>query len=99
MSKGKCVELEWALPEHLMVVRADAAAGVPIDAITTACERALAVLRLLSSQFRSDEAACIPPALVAGVLWDIEGTIEQIQTLALYGAATSTPDTCKDGAQ
>ncbi|HBP6750120.1 hypothetical protein FA419_19100 [Pseudomonas aeruginosa] len=76
----------------------DAAPGMPIDAITTACERAQAVLQLLSGQFGNPDER-YADHILAAVIWDVQGTIEQIRTLALYGNATSTPATRKGGAQ
>lgn len=92
-------ELNFCSPEDLLLVRNDAAQGVPIDAITTACERATAVLYLLSGQFVGDPSERYADHIIAGVIWDVQGTIEQIKTLALYGHATSTPGGRKGGVQ
>ncbi|HCJ7658257.1 hypothetical protein R4K01_12940 [Pseudomonas aeruginosa] len=92
-------DLDFCSPEDLLAVRNDATPGVPIDAITTACERAMAVLYLLSGQFTGDASDRYADHIIAGVIWDVQGTIEQIRTLAAYGNATSTPDTRKRGDQ
>ncbi|MGU0835135.1 hypothetical protein ACSEN6_22545 [Pseudomonas aeruginosa] len=86
-------------PENLLVVRPDAAPGVPLDAINAACERAISVLYLLSGQFIGDPGERYADHVIANVIWDVQGTIEQIRTLAMYGTATSSPDARKGGAQ
>ena len=91
-------DLDFCTPEDLLIVRGDAAPGMPIDAITTAGERAQAVLQLLSGQFGNPDER-YADHILAAVIWDVQGTIEQIRTLALYGNSTSTPDARKGGAQ
>ncbi|WP_052150442.1 hypothetical protein [Pseudomonas paraeruginosa] len=86
-------------PEDLLAVRPDAAPGVPLDAINAACERAISVLYLLSGQFIGDPDERYADHVIANVIWDVQGTIEQIRTLVAYGNATSTPAAHKGGAQ
>ncbi|MBL4834093.1 MAG: hypothetical protein JKY26_08980 [Pseudomonas sp.] len=88
MSIKKPVELSCALPENLLTVRPDAEAGLPIDAITAACERANAVLMLISGQF-DGESVRLNDSIINGALWDVPGTIDQIRTLALYAHSSS----------
>lgn len=99
MKQAAQKDLDFCSPEDLLAVRSDAAPGVPIDAITTACERAMAVLYLLSGQFTGDPGERYADHIIAGVIWDVQGTIEQIRTLAVYGSATSTPDARRGGVQ
>ena len=84
MSAPQLVDLDFATPEDLLRVRPDAHKGIPIDAITTACERANAVLMLLSGQFCPENDSRFSDAIIAGAIWDVQGTIEQIKTIALY---------------
>lgn len=99
MNQATQKHLELCNPEDLLAVRSDAAPGVPIDAITIACERATAVLQMLAGQFSGDGGPSFADHVIAGVIWDVQGTIEQIKTLALYAAATSHPDAGNGGAQ
>jgi hypothetical protein len=73
--------LNFALPEDLLCVHQGAEAGVPIDAITCAVERANSVLLLLEDQFE-----CNGPRLA---LWDVRGTLGLIRTLALHADAST----------
>ena len=54
MSAPQPMHLSYTTPEDLLRVRPDAEKGIPIDAINAACERANAVLMLLSGQFDPD---------------------------------------------
>jgi len=76
--------LACTTPEDLLRVRPDAPKGLPIDAINAACERANSVLMLLSAQFDSDNDSRFSDAIIASVIWDVQGTIEQIRTIASY---------------
>ena len=84
MNAPQRIDLDFATPEDLLRVRPDAQKGMPIDAITTACERANAVLMLLSGQFCPENDSRFSDAIIAGAIWDVQGTIEQIKTIALY---------------
>jgi len=81
-SKG----LEGCLPEDLLSVCATNAAGVPIDAITAACSRVDAVLHLLMAQFNSGpDVERLSDSVIANVIWDVQGTVALIRSLALHG--------------
>ncbi len=80
--------LSFALPEDLLCIDKSAEAGVPIDAITCAVERASAVLLLLEDQFECDGPR-LANHVIAAALWDVRGTLGLIRTLALH-ADTST---------
>lgn len=99
MKQPTTKEIIACAPEDLLAVRSDAAPGVPLDAINAACERAISVLYLLSGQFIGDPGERYADHVIANVIWDVQGTIEQIRTLATYGNATSAPDARKGGAQ
>ncbi|WP_081951533.1 hypothetical protein [Pseudomonas cremoricolorata] len=71
-------------PEDLLCVTAQTPAGVPIDAITCAVERAQAVLCLLEDQFDTEQGQRLTNRVILGALWDVRGTLEQIRTLALH---------------
>jgi hypothetical protein len=89
--------LSFALPEDLLCVSKSAEAGVPIDAITCAIERADSVLTLLEDHFES-ESSRLANHVIAAVLWDVRGTLGLIKTLALHGDTTSIPAAQKGGA-
>ncbi|WLG51120.1 hypothetical protein [Pseudomonas sp. FP1742] len=89
--------LSFALPEDLLCVTATAEAGVPIDAITCAIDRADSVLTLLEDHFDS-ESPRLANHVIAAVLWDVRGTLGLIKTLALHGDITSIPAAQKGGA-
>jgi hypothetical protein len=89
--------LSCALPEDLLCVSMNAEAGVPIDAITCAIDRADSVLTLLEDHFES-ESSRLANHIIAAVLWDVRGTLGLIKTLALHGDNTSTPAAQKGGA-
>ena len=89
--------LSFALPEDLLCVSTTAEAGVPIDAITCAIDRADSVLTLLEDHFES-ESSRLANHVIAAVLWDVRGTLGLIKTLALHGDTTSIPATHKGGA-
>ena len=89
--------LSCALPEDLLCVNPTAEAGVPIDAITCAIDRADSVLTLLEDHFES-ESSRLANHVIAAVLWDVRGTLGLIKTLALHGDTTSIPAAQKGGA-
>ncbi|MCS3841092.1 hypothetical protein HNR03_005720 [Pseudomonas sp. JAI111] len=89
--------LSFALPEDLLCVNPTAEAGVPIDAITCAIDRADSVLTLLEDHFES-ESSRLANHVIAAVLWDVRGTLGLIKTLALHGDTTSIPAAQKGGA-
>lgn len=72
-------------PESLMRVRKDAPAGIPIDAIDCAAERAQAILVLLSGQFESEDSCTYSWRVIASILWAVEGMVEEIRILANHG--------------
>ncbi|WP_313050449.1 hypothetical protein [Pseudomonas soli] len=76
--------LSMALPEDLLCVPTQADAGIPIDAITCAVERANAVLLLLEDQFECDTPR-LANHIIAAALWDVRGTLGLIRTLAIHG--------------
>ncbi|WP_025806117.1 hypothetical protein [Pseudomonas chlororaphis] len=88
--------LTCALPEDLLCVSKTVEAGVPIDAITCAIERADSVLTLLEDHFEN-ESSRLANHVIAAVLWDVRGTLGLIKTLALHGDTTSTPAEQKGG--
>lgn len=71
-------------PEDLLCIAAHAPAGVPIDAITCAVERAQAVLCLLEDQFEAEQGQRLANRVILGALWDVRGTLEQIRTLVVH---------------
>jgi hypothetical protein len=75
----------------------NAEAGVPIDAITCAIDRADSVLTLLEDHFEN-ESSRLANHVIAAVLWDVRGTLGLIKTLALHGDTTSIPTAQKGGA-
>jgi len=90
--------LSFSLPEDLLGVSIDAEAGIPIDAITCAIDRADSVLTLLEDHFDSDK----PPLanhVLSSVIWDVRGTLGLIKTLTLHGDATSIPRVKAGGSQ
>jgi hypothetical protein len=89
--------LRCALPEDLLRVSINAEAGVPIDAITCAIDRADSVLTLLEDHFEN-ESSRLANHVIAAVLWDVRGTLGLIKTLALHGDTTSIPAAQKGGA-
>lgn len=89
--------LSFSLPEDLLCVNPKAEAGVPIDAITCAIDRADAVLTLLEDHFEN-ESSRLANHVIAAVLWDVRGTLGLIKTLAMHGDTTSTPTVQKGGA-
>ncbi|MBX8472103.1 hypothetical protein K5E37_23960 [Pseudomonas sp. RIT778] len=89
--------LSFALPEDLLCVKPTAEAGVPIDAITCAIDRADSVLTLLEDHFEN-ESSRLANHIIAAVLWDVRGTLGLIKTLAMHGDNTSTPAVQKGGA-
>ena len=95
------IDLSCAPAEALMGVRDNVAPGVPIDAISMACDRAIAVLYLLSGQFMesADECARYSDAIIFNAITDVQGTIEQIRSLAEHGHATTVPEQPAGGGQ
>lgn len=89
--------LSFSLPEDLLCVNPNAEAGVPIDAITCAIDRADSVLTLLEDHFEC-ESSRLANHVIAAVLWDVRGTLGLIKTLALHGDTTSIPAAQKGGA-
>ncbi|BCQ71094.1 hypothetical protein PEQA60_50840 [Pseudomonas sp. Eqa60] len=89
--------LGFALPEDLLCVNPSAEAGVPIDAITCAIDRADSVLTLLEDHFEN-ESSRLANHVIAAVLWDVRGTLGLIKTLAMHGDTTSSPAVQKGGA-
>lgn len=89
--------LSFALPEDLLCVHNDAEAGVPIDALTCAVERANSVLLLLEDQFDCDGPR-LANHVIAAALWDVRGTLGLIRTLAVH-ADNSTRQAIGGGAQ
>ena len=90
--RNKTIDLNCATPEDLLGVRSNVAPGGPADAISIACDRAMAVLYLLSGQFSGDsEAGRYSDAIIFNAITDVQGTLENIRTLAQYGGATSRP--------
>ena len=89
--------LNFALPEDLLCVSKEAEAGIPIDAITCAIDRADSVLTLLEDHFESDSSR-LANHVIAAVLWDVRGTLGLIKTLTLHGDSTSMPVAQKGGA-
>lgn len=74
----------FSRPEDLLCITAIAPAGVPIDAITCAIERAQAVLCLLEDQFEAEQGQRLANSVILGALWDVRGTLGQIHTLAVH---------------
>ena len=87
----------FALPEDLLCVSQQADAGIPIDAITCAIDRADSVLTLLEDHFDSDKPR-LANHVLASVIWDVRGTLGLIKTLTLHGDTTSVPVDQKGGA-
>lgn len=75
--------LSFSLPEDLLCVNPAADAGIPIDAITCAVDRASSVLLLLEDQFENDGPS-LANHVIAAALWDVRGTLGLIRTLALH---------------
>lgn len=90
--------LYFSLPEDLLSVNQAVPAGIPIDAITCAVERANAVLLLLEDQFEEEQGQRLANRIILGALWDVRGTLELIRTLALH-ADDATREAVKGGAQ
>ena len=89
--------LSFALPEDLLCVSTDTEAGIPIDAITCAVDRASSVLLLLEDQFECD-GPHLANHVIAAALWDVRGTLGLIRTLALH-ADNSTRRAMNGGTQ
>lgn len=89
--------LSFALPEDLLCVSMNTEAGVPIDAITCAIDRADSVLALLEDHFDDDKPR-LAGHILSAVIWDVRGTLRLIKTLAMHGDTTSVPAVQKGGA-
>lgn len=89
--------LSFALPEDLLCVHHGAEAGIPIDALTCAVERANSVLLLLEDQFDCDGPR-LANHVIAAALWDVRGTLGLIRTLVVH-ADDSTRQAMGGGAQ
>ncbi|VCU66018.1 hypothetical protein [Pseudomonas synxantha] len=87
----------FALPEDLLCVSQDAEAGLPIDAITCALDRADSVLMLLEDHLDGDKPL-LSNRVLSSVIWDVRGTLGLIKTLTMYGDASSVPMGQKGGA-
>ena len=74
----------FSQPEDMLCITANAPAGVPIDALTCAIERAQAVLCLLEDQFEAEQSQRLANRVILGALWDVRGTLEQIRTLVVH---------------
>jgi hypothetical protein len=91
------VALSFALPEDLLCVSQDAEAGIPIDALTCAVDRANSVLLLLEDQFDGDGPR-LSNHVIAAALWDVRGTLGMIRTLVVH-ADDSTRQAMGGGTQ
>lgn len=69
-------------PEDFMVLRPDAPAGVPIDAIECAIARANSILILLQGEFESKDSNTLSNGVISNVLWSVQGILEEIRILA-----------------
>ena len=87
----------FSLPEDLLCVSPDAEAGLPIDAITCALDRADSVLMLLEDHLDGDRPL-LSNRVLSSVIWDVRGTLGLIKTLTMYGDASSVPMGQKGGA-
>jgi hypothetical protein len=76
----------FSTPEELLEVAATVGAGVQVDAINAACERASAVLSLISGQFLGDGSARFSDQIISSAIWDVQGTIEQIKKIVSHTA-------------
>lgn len=99
--RKESIELCCAAPEDLLGVRADVEPGMPVDAIGVACDRALAVLYLLSGQFTgpAEQIGRYSDAIIFNAITDVQGTIENIRALALHGQRTTEPAKAVGGEQ
>ncbi|MBJ2243534.1 hypothetical protein [Pseudomonas sp. MF6768] len=87
----------FSLPEDLLCVSPEAEAGLPIDAITCALDRADSVLMLLEDHLDGDKPL-LSNRVLSSVIWDVRGTLGLIKTLTMYGDASSAPMSQKGGA-
>jgi len=90
--------LNFALPEDLLCVSKEAEAGIPIDAITCAIDRASSVLTLLEDHFEGDTPR-LSNHIIASVLWDVRGTLGLIRTMAMQADAASNQSDAAGGAK
>ena len=90
--------LNFALPEDLLCVSKEAEAGIPIDAITCAIDRASSVLTLLEDHFEGDTPR-LSNRIIASVLWDVRGTLGLIRTLAMHADTASNQADSVGGAK
>lgn len=92
LGHSKIIGLDFATPEDLLGVRVDVECGMPVDAIGIACDRAMAVLYLLSGQFSGPGSdARFSDSILFNALMDVQGAIETIRTLVNHAGSTSTP--------
>ncbi|MBN7117572.1 hypothetical protein [Ectopseudomonas oleovorans] len=91
--RKETIGLDCAAPEDLLGVRVGVEPGIPVDAIGVACDRAMAVLYLLSGQFMgpAEQAGRYSDAIIFNAITDVQGTIENIRALALHGQRTTEP--------
>ena len=90
--------LSFSLPEDLLCVNPKVEAGVPIDAITCAIDRASSVLTLLEDHFEGDTPR-LANHIIASVLWDVRGTLGLIRTLAMHADTASNQSDSAGGAK
>lgn len=90
--------LTLSLPEDLLSVGKEAEAGIPIDAITCAIDRANSVLMLLEDHLDRD-TPLLSNRVLSSVIWDVRGTLGLIKKLAIHGDASSAPADQKGGVQ
>ena len=90
--------LSFALPEDLLCVSKEAEAGIPIDAITCAIDRASSVLTLLEDHFEGDTPR-LSNHIIASVLWDVRGTLGLIRTLAMHADTAPNQSDSSGGAK
>lgn len=80
----------FALPEDLLCVSPDAEAGLPIDAITCALDRADSVLMLLEDHLDGDKPL-LSNHVLSSVIWDVRGTLGLIK----HSPCTVMPLLCR----
>lgn len=99
--RKETIELCRAAPENLLGVRADVEPGMPVDAIGVACDRAMAVLFLLSGQFMepAEKVGRYSDAIIFNAITDVQATIESIRALADHGYRTTEPRKSLGGEQ
>lgn len=68
-------------PEDIFVVRHDAPAFVPVDAINCSLNRARATLLLLADQFDGQHGCRLSDNVISDALWSIEGYMAEVKKL------------------